>query len=84
MIAAGYSLDLYCDNYSASRKFDHLIDELGHRWGMFPVQYTGELGAECRKRARKAGWLLNFQTGRALCPHCNKAGVTLKNLHKVA
>jgi hypothetical protein len=85
MIVAGYALDLYCDNYLASRKFDNnLIDEFGHRWDAFPVQYTGELGSKCRKQARKAGWLLNFQTGQALCPHCNKAGVTLKSLHKVA
>lgn len=47
-----------------------LIDSLGHAWGEFPHQYTGESGSECRSRARRAGWTIG-RNGSAVCPKCN-------------
>lgn len=67
MIAGCYSLDLYCDNY------DPRVEGCnGHAYDEFPHQYTDELGSKCRARARADGWLVNYKTGKAICPKCNK------------
>lgn len=68
-----YGLDLYCDG-AIGPQVHHgapgeLADSLGHRWGEFPHQYTAETGAECRRQARVAGWILR-KDGRAFCPRC--------------
>jgi hypothetical protein len=69
-----YTLDLYCECVGATRDFKQdstgLHDALGHAWGEFPHQYTGESGAECRARARKAGWIIKLD-GTAICPKCS-------------
>lgn len=60
MVAGGYALDLYC-------KYVH---PYGGQFE-FPHQYTGELGSDCRRRARKAGWIIH-RDGYATCPECAK------------
>lgn len=68
MIAGCYTLHLYCDNYTTeSQPFP---DEHGHAFKEFPHEYTHELGTECRRMARKAGWLIRAD-GYALCPKCS-------------
>jgi len=59
-----YTLDLYCDNKEKGtcKGFDRHDD--------VPVTYCHEVGAVCRARAKKDGWLL---TGlqEAICPACS-------------
>jgi len=69
MIAGTYTLDLYCENKDPAART--MIDNFGHRHGEFPHQYTGEMGSDCRARARRAGWKLNLKTGEAWCPKCS-------------
>ena len=77
MMAACYTLDLYCDN-------ENLV-EVGVRWGMPKFedanhaydeggrwQYTGETFAECARQARRDGWLISKK--RQLCPKCSGKG----------
>ena len=53
-----YVLDLYCDNKD------------GNHLGMeFPVQYTHELGATCRKMAKDDGWSIRKTVD--VCPRCS-------------
>jgi hypothetical protein len=59
MRAEGYSLDMYCDNKLCT----------GHVNRLFPMQYTGNTGPECRGAARRAGWKISAKTD--LCPLCN-------------
>lgn len=62
MRAEGYSLDLYCDNKLCT----------GHVNRLFPMQYTGETGPECREAARRAGWRIGKRlANQDLCPLCN-------------
>lgn len=69
MMAACYTLDLYCDNEADAGNV--------HRWNEFPHQFTDELGSECRKEARKKGWLIK-RNGDVICPKCVKLGLTSK------
>lgn len=62
MIAGCYSLDLYCENYA--------INDGVHEYGEFPHVYTDEYGSRCRADARKDGWVLKLQEGKAICPKC--------------
>ena len=57
MIVGCYSMDLYCD-----REFCKA--DLGTHWS-----YTGQTEAECRRGARKAGWIFH-RSGRVTCPEC--------------
>lgn len=67
MYAGCYTLDLYCDNYDPT-----VLGCNGHTFDEFPHQFTHELGSRCRQNAKKAGWRVNYKTGAALCPKCNK------------
>ena len=67
MIAGCYTLDLYCDNYNPEALACN-----GHRFGEFPHQYHDELGSKCRAQAKADGWKVNYKTGAATCPKCNK------------
>lgn len=59
---SGYTLDLYCDNEE-----DKLLSG-GEYLNEHSAQYTGELGSECRSRARQHGWIIGK---RVLCPKCS-------------
>lgn len=83
MWAGCYSLDLYCDNQGCAKEYRTdtagcLVDKHGHTWGEFPHQYTGEFGADCKRRARKAGWVIK-PGGVALCPKCSGKANTSSN-----
>lgn len=69
-----YTLDLYCDNLEDESKHTHgwyVVDPGGAGSKQFPLQYTGETGGECRRRARKHGWkLARSENGKDLCPRC--------------
>lgn len=59
-MAAGYLLQLYCDNENPE-----------HNWREFPHEYTGEHGPRCRALARRDGWRI-MRDGHCYCPKCNK------------
>ena len=65
MRSEGYTLDLYCD-----------VENEAHEWREFPHQYFGELGSNCRKRARRDGWLLG---DKDVCPKCNAQKKAMNN-----
>lgn len=70
MLAGCYSLDLYCDNEDAKTvNHDAKAQRGEHRFNEFPSQYTAETGGECRRDARRAGWLFT-RDGRHYCPRC--------------
>lgn len=60
MITGCYVLDLYCENEDSEK----------HRYSEFPHQYTGRTEGECKRDARKHGWLLT-RNNRAFCPKCS-------------
>jgi len=64
-MVGGYHLDLYCDGYDAARQPVDGVHELQE----FPHTFTGELGAACRRQARRQGWLLSEK--QQLCPKCS-------------
>lgn len=77
MSATGcYTLDLYCDVTCRTRSDPCLI--VGgkrlirgeHSHGEFPHQFTDELGSQCRKMARQAGWVFK-RDGTTVCPRCS-------------
>lgn len=77
MWAGCYTLDLYCENFQNggllardAGTLDAKTCDGVHGWFEFPHQYTGEYGAECRSRARKAGWIIK-NDGTAICPRCS-------------
>jgi hypothetical protein len=64
MIVGGYTLDLYCDDP------DHVpVHGESH-------QFFTEEGSQARRKARKAGWMLNLRDGVARCPACAKKAKT--------
>jgi hypothetical protein len=70
MMASGYSLHLYCDNESAGDVVHDAAAKPGeHRYGEFPHQFTAETGGECRRDAKKDGWLFT-RDGKHYCPRC--------------
>ena len=77
-IVGGYTLDLYCDypddNMSSTQRYYHRQE-----W-----TFThDESGAKARAAARRAGWKLYIDEGRALCPMCVKAGRILPPLQSL-
>lgn len=62
MIDGAYTLELYCDNR-----------ETEHDWAKFPYEYVGERGTDCRRRARRDGWLFK-RNGKVFCPKCSGKG----------
>ncbi len=69
-IARGYSLDLYC-RFSAVPNVPVSSDSPDgtHTWGEFPHQFIGETFGECRRDARKCGWVFN-RDREVTCPKC--------------
>lgn len=63
MIAGCFDLLLYCDNVLPGRFAQHRHAQ--------PWQYTGETRAECLAQARRDGWIVNYKSGRAICPACS-------------
>jgi len=61
MMVSGYSMDLYCDMKNPE-----------HGYREFPHQFFGESGGECRKAARRKGWIIETRTRKAFCPKCHK------------
>jgi hypothetical protein len=77
--AAGYSLDLYCDNadnidgsrpsfpgYGAGSGNDGL-----HGFRQFPVEFHGETWGDTAGQARALGWRINRRARTAFCPKCS-------------
>ena len=61
-----YTLDLYCDMAESV-----IYPDKVHEYGEFPKTYTAEFGSECRKMARKDGWIIR-RDGTVICPKCSK------------
>jgi len=57
MMAACYSMDLYCDT-----KDNNPLHRLN-----FPHQFTGETFGECKRQAQKRGWVFKAD-GTHVCP----------------
>lgn len=64
MIVGCYSLHLYCDAKDHVRVY--------REPGSAQAEFTAETGGECRRDARKLGWVLRMRSGRAICPACAK------------
>ncbi len=79
MIAANYTMDLYCDNQKATTAWQGTPKPGQHEYNEFPHQFIAEHGATARKEARKAGWKFDWKEGIAVCPSCVKAGVMPKD-----
>ena len=84
MIVGGYALDLYCDNEMESGTRQERFEHTGS--DMFPgpgrATYThDESGSKARAAARRNGWKLDLENGRALCPVCVKAGIVFSTLN---
>lgn len=71
MIAACYSMDLYCRN-----------ENLVHPFWYFPHQFAGETFNECKRKAIKVGWTFQ-RDGDVKCPLCS-AGKKLKSKKDLA
>lgn len=63
MIAACYSLDLYCENHGA--------DPAVHGYAYAPHTFTGETWGECAKQARNLGWRISRDRQKCWCPTCS-------------
>jgi hypothetical protein len=55
-----YSLHLYCCYKSTD-----------HEYREFPHEYTGATGGQCRRQARRDGWIINVKHNQATCPKCS-------------
>ncbi len=71
MIVGGYTLHLYCDGRGCLTNYPH---GRGEDARYVAVEFSGETGQECRKDAKKAGWIINARNGTCLCPKCIEAG----------
>lgn len=69
MIVGCYTLDLYCDTPGCRMGRCFYTGDSTTP----PFQTTAETGAECRTKARRAGWRLDLKNGLARCPKCQKA-----------
>ncbi len=61
MIAASYTMNLYCDHVDHPRI--SLIDDMG--------EYVGDRWAQVAREARKDGWWISRDKNTAVCPACN-------------
>jgi len=80
MIVGGFALDLYCDNEMEEGTRQERWEHMGSDEFPGPGRATyvhEESGAKARAIARRGGWKLELQSGRALCPACVKAGCVL-------
>lgn len=69
MIAACYTMDVYCDNSSVGRFIGHSC-ATGETCTSGVAQFAGETYADCAKQARKAGWFIGADKQTAYCPRC--------------
>lgn len=53
-----YSMELYCDHASSEHHYDE-----------FPHTFTGRTNAECKRKAKRAGWFWH-SNGMIACPKC--------------
>jgi len=67
VIAACYSMDLYCENYGDAATHGHLFE--GHNAGT--ATFTGETWGECAKQARDIGWRICHDQQTCYCPKCS-------------
>lgn len=84
MIVGGYTLDLYCDNEMESGTRQERWEHAGSEDFPGPGRATythDECGSKARAAARRAGWKLDLENGRALCPACVKAGLVFTSLN---
>ena len=70
MIVGGYVLHLYCDSGRTDLDHKHVPGHK-HGEGAVPVEVTAETGPQARAAARRIGWKLDLDTGRASCPVCS-------------
>lgn len=61
-MAACYTMDLYCD---AERS--EAWNSGPHTYGEFPHQFMGETFVECKREAKKNGWMFKAD-GTHICP----------------
>jgi len=66
MIVGGYSLHLYCDGARHAELHPNKL-------GSLDAEFAGHDEADCNRQARRKGWRLNKQQGKAYCPACIKA-----------
>jgi hypothetical protein len=71
MIVGCYTLDLYCDGDPECPKSRCIK---GSTQNYPPAQYTAENGADCRRQARRDGWILNMKEGTTVCRACALKG----------
>lgn len=71
MIAARYSLHLYCENTEFHGYMLNTPFHIGSSNGGFG-EYDGETYGECVRQARRDGWVVSHDRTRAYCPHCKK------------
>lgn len=84
MIIGGYALDLYCDNEMESGTREERWKHMGSKEFPGPGQATfvhEESGSKARAAARNAGWKLDLENSRALCPTCVSAGLVFSSLN---
>ncbi len=68
MIAAGYTIDLYCDVEGCPYDAYRLVE--GQGFGQFVGETWGKAAAE----ARLSGWVISRDRTKCACPECVKAG----------
>lgn len=67
MMAACYTMDLYCDVKNESFDANGFAMDKMHSYSEFPHQFTGETFGECKKYAHQRGWVFK-KDGTHLCP----------------
>lgn len=68
MIAGCYSLDLYCRHQDGVYDEDHRLNgQLNYV--SYPASYTGATEDDCKKQARRYGWVFN-RDGDVTCRLC--------------
>ena len=60
MMTSVHTITLTCDNNNPD-----------HPWGIFPVTYTGETEADCKRKAREEGWVFHHSNKQS-CPACTR------------
>ena len=63
MMAACYSMDLYCD----VKNGDDPWNTAPHNYDEFPHQFIGETFSGCKKKAVARGWVFK-RDGTHICP----------------
>jgi hypothetical protein len=64
VIVSGYTLNLYCDSGKPHDYYE--MKEV------MPGEFAAQTLARTFKEARKAGWVINRKSNRAICPFCSR------------